>query len=777
VGLIRERMRMQAVARELGRIAGGASFAVTRTLPASALDFSVKDVGPVTVPLTARGAEALRKVARPARYGLREKTVLDLSVRDAWEVPKSRIQMDEQAWQTRLEPELQRIHAALGLPAGTRLTAELHNLLIYGPGQFFAPHQDSEKSDSMIASLVVTLPSRFKGGALEIEHGGESLTSRGSPSKLTLTAFFADCFHRVKRVTDGYRVSLTYHLLLEGEAEPVGKPARVGPLVEAVRAFFATPITRSWRQEPDPPPERLVYLLDHQYTRASLRWEGLKQDDAPRAAALREVADQLDCELFLALADVHETWGCMDAQADLWRRRRRRSEWDDDHAHDQSPIIEGQRLTNLIDQDVQLRHFVKVVAGSTAPKAATLVAEEELCWTRASKDCEPFASEYEPYQGNWGNTVDRWYHRAAVVLWPRRLSFLLRARSSPKWALQQWTAMLRRGEEATARDYIHQLLPFWQRHRLGEEPHELLPRTFQVAAGLGDLALAQALLAPFVVDDLRPAAVGPWLKAMEACGRELGDDWLQHLAQGSRHGADFSSLSHLPAICDAFLEQATPSAEDLARSLCHSHWQRFLARVQQLIQRTPRLRLREEMEGLQAWWLVLLGSGVLLDDDALTGEIIAALQDPTRSGDLRHVADLVRLAGSEVPSLLQALQPVLTHLRAALSQRVAQPPRGSDDWSIEPPADCACELCRKLQRFLAAASQRKLEWPLAKERRQHIHRSLDHHALPVRHQTRREGRPFTLILEKTDRLFKLDRAERDAMEQALAWLEALDTSS
>ena len=60
------------------------------------------------------------------------------------------------------------------------------------------------------------------------------------------------------------------------------------------------------------PPDRLVYLLDHEYTRRGLQWNRLKNADAQRAAALQEVARELDCEIFLALADVHETWSCED---------------------------------------------------------------------------------------------------------------------------------------------------------------------------------------------------------------------------------------------------------------------------------------------------------------------------------------------------------------------------------------------------------------------------------------------------------------------------------
>ena len=140
-----------------------------------------------------------------------------------------------------------------------------------------------------------------------MEHDGEKHLSRGSAKQLSLTVFFADCYHRVRPVTYGYRVSLTCHLLLEGEPKALLSSRPSAALSKAVRGFFETPVTKSWCNEPLPPRERLVYLLDHQYTQSSLRWEALKQDDA-----LRQVAEELDCEVFLALADVHETWGCVD---------------------------------------------------------------------------------------------------------------------------------------------------------------------------------------------------------------------------------------------------------------------------------------------------------------------------------------------------------------------------------------------------------------------------------------------------------------------------------
>ena len=110
---------------------------------------------------------------------------------------------------------------------------------------------------------------------------------------------------------------------------------------------------------------------------------------------------------------------------------------------------------------------------------------------------------------------------------------------------------------------------------------------------------------------------------------------------------------------------------------------------------------------------------------------------------------------------------------ARLRVRLARPQRASGDWSIELPAGgCACELCDTLRAFLSDKSRRTFEWPLAQQRRQHIHSRIDAAELPVSHVTRRQGRPYTLVLSKTDALFAREREARVRDQSDLEWLAA-----
>ncbi|MGH8306136.1 MAG: hypothetical protein ACRETG_11045, partial [Steroidobacteraceae bacterium] len=223
------------------------SFATRRTAAAENLNLEVQGVGRIRFPVTPATARALCEVARPARHGFKDQTRLDRRVRDTWEIAKSRISIDELRWKRTLTAQLDRIRRDLGLPDGCCLKAQLYNMLVYAPGQFFVPHQDSEKTADMIGTLVVSLPSRFAGGSMAIEHHGQKKLVSGSGENLTFIAFYADCHHEVRLIRQGYRVVLTYNLIVEGEATAAGTPAdRIEALTRGIRDFFETQSPPRW---------------------------------------------------------------------------------------------------------------------------------------------------------------------------------------------------------------------------------------------------------------------------------------------------------------------------------------------------------------------------------------------------------------------------------------------------------------------------------------------------------------------------------------------------
>ena len=466
----------EQVAVLLGGVTSGGSFSARRTAPADTLPIEVRGLGPLRFPVPAAQARQLRGLAHPARYGKGTQTLLDARVRDTWEVPLSRVRIDKRRWNRTLRPVVEGLRADLGLPAGSRLVAELQSMLVYTRGQFFVPHQDSEKSDEMVASLVVTLPSSLKGGSLVVEHRGQTATYRGSKQMLSLVAFYADCRHEIRPVRSGHRIVLTYNLLLRGGGPATivnAAPETVEALAGYLGEHFATPLRqRSGVRGGDAgerPPNRLVYLLDHQYTERGMSWVHLKGDDAARVAALRAAAELAGCDAALALAEIHETWSCFEDDWGGWPRPGAYRPSYDDEEDDDDKLLDDDDyeaepdefdLDELVDWEITLDRWIDPSGGPAEP-IVTTVSDAEVCSTTPSAALQPYASEYEGYMGNYGNTMDRWYRRGAVVAWPHALAFAVHAEASPDWAVKRLWEKVRGGEVAAAREMAATLAPFW----------------------------------------------------------------------------------------------------------------------------------------------------------------------------------------------------------------------------------------------------------------------------------------------------------------------------
>ncbi|GFH36552.1 2OG-Fe(II) oxygenase [Streptomyces pacificus] len=794
----------------------------TRTeLPAHDLRIEVDGVGELPLPLRAPVAKKLIAQARQARFGRGEETLSDTSVRDTWEITPDRITLSGPDWDRALGDVLDGVRSALGLPPTTALRAEPHALLVYGKGQFFLPHQDSEKDDSMVGTLVVSLPSHHSGGELVVEHAGRSVTHRASRQQLTFVAFYADCRHEVRPVTSGYRVTLTMNLLAE-RVRPTDEEAggRLAELAHCLTEHFTTPAEQrySYGRPETTPPNRLVYLLDHEYTQRGLDWDRLKGADAARAARLRQAAGQAGCEAVLALAEVQETWDAAPPydqydQYDHYGEVEHFDDCEDEECEgaclldpDGEPGAERRRsgdfsdyeLNELVDDEITLGWWTlpegpdrtSGTSGtsstdstdSTDGEAISLpVAYAEVCATTENKDLTPYRSEYEGYMGNYGNTLDRWYRRAAVVLWPRQQSFASRAEAGSEWALRELQGHLDAGALDHARTLTRSLAPIWGRHGSGEATAPLFAAALRVAVGLREADTAAMLIAPFEVETLAEEHAPDLARAAERYGRawarETVGTWFG-TADAYTGAARTAWLASLPALCTA-LRTADGDGEAVAAPLVEGAWR---ATGQQLTNRLGMSREKERRTGSEqlgaplAHILLAAGSGtadaIVTTLRGLPDTALECLVPALRAAGRRPAAVPDGTGGTGGAPVVGAFHALADHCRERLAALLTRPVRAADDWSLPPAGACGsgCGLCPDLDAFLTSRSRRVMEWPLAQARRRHIHSRIDLTGLPVSHTTRRQGRPYTLVLTKTDAVFTREREARVRAETDLAWL-------
>ncbi|HBQ19733.1 MAG TPA: 2OG-Fe(II) oxygenase [Myxococcales bacterium] len=757
------------IQQELHEVLGGSAtrgpFAAYWRASASDLALEIRGVGPLRLPVPSATVRTLRSVARPARFGRGEDTVFDRSVRDTWVIAKSRVKLDGRRWRKTLVPALERAHRELGLPAGTRLKAHLHDMLVYERGQFFLPHRDAEKVEGMVATMVVLVPSAFEGGASIIRHDGEEVTvDGGSKKELTFIAFYADCEHEVRPIERGNRVALTYALTLEGAPEHAAPDEATSEEVRGLlEEHFATPVPVDWRGR-EACPDRLVYLLDHEYTPQSLSWRHLKGADASRAALLRDVSAASGFEVRLASAEVFEKWSC-EPEYDGYSRGWRGPEYARPVEPDEHPP-----LIELHDASTSLDEWVDV-DGRPVDGPPTAVEPGELCYSRPSDELVPYAVEHEGYMGNWGDTVDRWYRRAAVVLWPRANEFTVLAKRDPLYALRGAAEAL--GDRAELRERVTRILPYWSASPSLEGRAAVVLR---VASALDDPELAAGWVAPLSLDTVAiPSALVAMLE-------RYGAEWLEaRFADWGTRRAGWGPSDRttwqlaLPSIAAELPEDREVGAWFRSRLEAEHAHLASQARTALDSARSPERAaeaLAPHRDAHVAVWVASSRAAAADVARSIRDHLVEGCAEP---GWLSFAVDVLRGATDALSpaewkraGAAKATRALAKKIRRALSV----PAREADDWTIDAELSCRCDLCRELGAFLADRETRFLAWPLAKARRQHVHQQCDAHDLPVTHTTRREGRPYTLLLRKTDALFDRERARREQLESDLAWLSA-----
>ena len=342
---------------------------------------------PVALPLPKAQARELVSIAQKAAFGRGEDTVVDENVRKAWKIPGARCRFDNAAWAPALSRLVERARQELGVVP--RVRAELHDLLVYEAGGFFAPHKDSEKAPGMFGTLVVTLPSTHSGGALEVRHDGETVrfaSGEGTLTEAGWCAFYADCEHEILRVESGYRVALTYNLIHAGGEAPVPPPQ------DAAAASLKTLAARWTAGTHDQPPDKVCHFLKHSYTKPALEgggWHALKGEDAALAEALHGSGaydvfactveqEEHGCAASEEIGDLETTYG-------VWARPA------------------GAAVPDAVKQLLPKLRFDE----------AEYTDKNYFCKIKAYQEDGGFDT------GNEGAPYSKWYKATALVFWPK----------------------------------------------------------------------------------------------------------------------------------------------------------------------------------------------------------------------------------------------------------------------------------------------------------------------------------------------------------------------
>lgn len=705
------------------------------------LRISVSGYGELNLPLDPKEAESLLKIANPSKFGWRTQTVLDKNVRHSSEIAAEHIQVKYGTDDQKFLEIVDKIREGLGLPVNTKLTAHLHNLLIYSPGQFFGPHQDTEKLGGMIATLVVVLPSPHLGGSLIIDHRGKKKTIRcenTSSRQINFIAFYADCHHQVKTVKEGYRLALTYNLVLESSNNQKKRPPiDNSALKKALAEHFASHKNKTNNYDH---PIRLLYLMDHDYTQHGLSWQLLKGIDRVRAAAFQKTAEELGLRLYLVLASVKETWTAEENYYDYDSCYE--SHCEDYDTEDFEPEPE-----EFIDSEVTLSNWL-----DTEDKPASFkelyIQGSEICWTTASEELKPFESQYEGYMGNYGNTIDYWYRRAGIIMWRTSDELSMRFDLTPEAVFGEFFKRTeKQGNEAVLRADLQLLVPYLCAHQDIMRNFPII-ELLKLAGYIQEAELAYSILCHNDMLSVSLKTTSEFIRLQNIYGKEWCLKLLQKWQENKGRQKPYKDFTNIIKIL--LLEGLETS---IAKFLL-SYQQKTLASIDKLdradsdasLELKAKARVERMIQFLEA-------AHVLASIDIYNSTINYII---VRSNLYLHL-ELVELIieMEKIPDKEKwGYELLKKHVSTALLIELKQGLRSPNDWSIALRPNCSCVDCNMLKAFLKSSNEKTKIWPIVQAKRDHISFVIKNSELPVKVDTEKKGSPYKLILTKRNSLYE-----------------------
>ena len=659
----------------------------------------------LSFPITDEQARSLAAVAEPAPYGRGEQTLVDSSVRACRQIDAAQVRITGGAWWDTLAQVVGLAAAGLGCPL-EHTSEQLYKLLVYEPGGFFAPHRDTEKVDGMVATLVVSLPVAGAGGELVIRHRERQAVvdlHTDEPSELAFAAFYADCVHEIRPVTAGHRIVLVYHLVVRGAAAVL----RAAPDFGAQEQQIADQL-RNW-EETSAAGDKLVWLLEHQYSEAGLSFDVLKNADAALGRVLACAAQRVSQALYAAILSIDES-GTVADSGDF-------PDWDDpedydwdDEDWDDEQIDSTRELFGLVAADGSRPDFgaLPLLAGELVPSGALDGVEPD--------------HEDSHVTGNEGVQLSRSYRRAVLVLWPRGRTVGTLARGGIERAVAWFADDLARQEhDPGARRHLcglaAQLIDTWPvpdpmrfyRRHATHGAQQGFRDALRLLRRLGDEATTRRFLHEVAIPHYRGGENEELLATATVVAPATLEVWLPKFTAANLANFPEGVLDLLWRLCphaDSPAEpdqRRRPALAAAARAVC-----RMLPAV---VGETPAdefsVRSRPAPSLSAQAIRALLGLIRYCAPAAAADEVAALLvrrpaaaaPDHALPRALAELAQQGHVTGdAAAPAGFATLW---RHAAGSLLQRSAAPPEEPRDWVIETRIACDCELCARLQAFCA----------------------------------------------------------------------------
>jgi hypothetical protein len=245
----------------------------------------------------------------------------------------------------------------------------------------------------MFATIIIILPSEHTGGQVCVSHGTKKDTfdtAISSAVGFSLLAWYTDVKHKVKPITSGFRLALSYKLIHTARNTlPPSIPDSTGAI------DTLTTVLRNWEQNRyGDYVEKVAYILDHEYSSKSLKRASLKGADAHLVAVLVRVCkkEALDINFHLACIE-HTISGTADMDSGYG------TEWMYGKGGKRRWGQSGFRMESFDGADTEILKVVTLDGNPVEARKFTLV-EDDFMPKTVFEELDPDYTQYSGYMGN-----------------------------------------------------------------------------------------------------------------------------------------------------------------------------------------------------------------------------------------------------------------------------------------------------------------------------------------------------------------------------------------
>ena len=723
-------------------------------LSMSAPRLEIRGAGMLAFPVSEGQLQAVMKVAERATSGRGPGTVTDPSVRGRWQIGPEQVRFAGDEWPKALAKILNRAANGLGLPVEL-LDARFRKLFLFAKCGSVATHLDTEKARGMIATLTISLPVAGEGGQLVVRRHGRETTAdmtAESQRELAFAAFFTDCPHEIRPIVSGHRLALVYDLFPRPDARPASRPELdSSKAIDAIAARL-----EAWRCD-DGGPEKVVWLLDHKYNSVGLSFESLKNADDARARALAEAADRAAFDLHAVIIRIEEhgtaAYRGESVHFESWKDRI-----PPEMGYMEDPWI-WHRFDSWVSRD-----------GTRPPFGEFDLIPGELSPRGALDDSAPDVLRLRRVPGKETAYLNRIWHRAALVLWPRSQALTILSRRGIDRAIAWVDARFQRSNEPSdpeIRQQASDLVGMWSSGRSGRNA-ETRNRMLGLLSEIGDRSGLARFLSEVIVPDYTGRENENLPAALDNVGPETAGRFLLALVDARFPERSDKVLKLLRVLGDDQNGSESPVGEAVQRQAVQSAIRAVLAEAEAREGTRPwrsnsgtrdaiRGQLSKSKRLRQPWQLstaavrdlfTLAWRWRLTDDAAAAAHAIVSVQSLARP-ERTLPAALEELFAE--PGLAEsAAYAALWHGAAqALLDRSRVAPSVPVRWTIDCAVDCTCELCTRLRSFCDDPVAQVARFELTRPKRSHLPYIIKHHRLDIDHVLERHGRDISIVCTKT----------------------------